>query len=591
MLKKCFFSLVFGLSFIFGAVFIQAQEFSTSESENLIVYLKKNDVAATIDFVRNKKLAHPSAIKLQQAEKLLEDAKRRSESGIQRIVLRGDVARIFEFHSLAFEFYQDALAKLESHFQKYGNRNSDFYQIAYKAATCAIWLKDYAQAFSLLKFIETNGDTWVKELGQKRGILLKEFLANPETASQRIRFAKEFWLGFPHIGFYAADTVKFLGESLKLNPTKEETKQIYILIKNTAQDSDDIETAESYLKKMIAEFPKEDFVTEAVFSTARFYFSKGKFSDSLSWLNWIIENSRTNGRFIPLAYLGLSEVYEKLGDEAVMIKFLKLAAQNPNVVATNRNIMDTSDTRQVALIRLGKYYKAKRNYEEALKYFTEWQPRSGCGNCQAQSKYEKDLYIAECLIGLKREDEALNNNLMPHLKIDGGELYADAKIPQLVVSIYEKRNALEDFLALIKPNAASKYNYAAQIAEKLAQIKVSAKNEEIEKLVSELKHRGGYVPNITQDFIRESNWQAVAIAEELSKMNSKEFPFLKKRYETLAASKEESAFGDRVWIIYALGVSKAKESEDFLRELLQLTQKENGSAILDDIVFALSLKK
>lgn len=581
-----------GLFIAFGAMVSPAQTLSASDAEKIIDYLKKDDVDSAFEFVRSKKTSDSSSRQLREAENFLDAARSYSAQSVELAEKKGDVARVFGFYELALAFYQDAVDRMEQHFQKYGGYRSS-YKAAYKAAMCAFWLKDYERAFASLNYIEKTGDTWVKEIGGKNANLLKEFLNAPNNISVRIKFTKGFWIvNYSPIGIQSADAIRFLEETLKLNPTGDETKQIYILIKDTAQTSDDIETAVNYLKKMIGEFPREDFVAESVFSTSQVYFSKQQFAESQKWLDWIIKYNQTNSKFVPLAYLGLSEVYEKLGDEAARIKYLTLAAGDANVAATNRGIMDTSDTRQVAHVRLGKYYQAKRNYEEALKYFTAWQPRSWCGNGQAQSKYERDLYIAESLLGLGREDEALDKHLMPHLEIDGGELYTDTNIPRLVVSLFEKKNALADFLVLIKPHAASKYNSAARIAERLAQIKIDAKNGAIEKLVSEIKHGGAYAPNPAQDFIRENNWQAVAIAEELAKLNGKEFPLLKKRYEELSASKLKSAYEDRIWVIYALGISQAKESEIFLQELLQKTKSEKIlSTALGDLIYALSLKK
>lgn len=95
--------------------------------------------------------------------------------------------------------------------------------------------------------------------------------------------------------------------------------------------------------------------------------------------------------------------------------------EEPNSVAakaqpheTQRHIMDTSDSRQVAIVRLGRHYQDKGEYAKALEYFRVWAPQSWCGNCAAQFAYERDLYIAQCLVALGNAEQALRENLMPH---------------------------------------------------------------------------------------------------------------------------------------------------------------------------------
>ena len=97
--------------------------------------------------------------------------------------------------------------------------------------------------------------------------------------------------------------------------------------------------------------------------------------------------------------------------------------------------------------RLARYYKEKGNYTEALKYFTALVPGgSGCGTCNAEMRYERDLGIGECLIRLGREDEALEKHLMPYLTPAG--VWASPDVARLVVSVHEKRGDLASFVFL-----------------------------------------------------------------------------------------------------------------------------------------------
>ena len=118
----------------------------------------------------------------------------------------------------------------------------------------------------------------------------------------------------------------------------------------------------------------------------------------------------------------------------------------------------------------------------------------------------------------------------------------------------------------------------------MAQIRLSGQKGEIDKLVSEIRHTGSHNLRIRFEEAR-GFWEPIAIAEALADQNGREFPAIKKRYEQLKYTVSDEARGSKIWLIYAMGVSRAPEAEAYLRELLAAKE------YLDEINFALSMKK
>ena len=480
----------------------------------------------------------------------------------------GDKVSKLGLQDLAIEFYQRAIrSPLDE---------SDRGFLTYRCAQCAVRKGDYQRAVEWLNSM----DSWTNSVDSWNGAkmqaqLLSEFAANPTNVALRVRFAREFWVdSLPVVGSDYSEAIKVLSAALALHPTDEETKQLYSLLVRYSLAIGEANSAKMYLVGLKQRAPKEGVFYEAAFSVSQWYFSAKQYTQARDLLQSIIE-SATSNRWISVAHLGLAEVYERTGDDKSMLEELELAAASPPI-DTHRSIMDASNTQQIALRRLGDYYKTRGQVNKALEYFVRWKPTSWCGNGAAQFAWERDLAISECLLALGRTNEALNAHLMPHLTSDRGALYQDYKIPQLVVTIYEYRDALKQLRAELASHTLSRHNRTAALADKLAQIRLWSKEGNIDQLVTELHHGGGYVPRPEIDFIRESNWPAVTAAHALAEQGGKEVPALMRRFEELASrfrarpdwsSAGQGELGQRVWVIYALSVSKSPNALTYLKEL------------------------
>jgi hypothetical protein len=82
-----------------------------------------------------------------------------------------------------------------------------------------------------------------------------------------------------------------------------------------------------------------------------------------------------------------------------MLDYLEKAMKAPPA-ATERNLMDTLDTRQEATIRLARHFRDKGDFKKALGYFTGWEPQSWCGTCQAEMQAERARQITLCQLHL-----------------------------------------------------------------------------------------------------------------------------------------------------------------------------------------------
>lgn len=205
--------------------------------------------------------------------------------------------------------------------------------------------------------------------------------------------------------------------------------------------------------------------------------------------------------------------------------------------------------------------------------------------------YERDLYIAQCLVNLGKSDQALRENLMHHLVKDDGKFYHNVHIQELVVRLYEDKGDLDGLIKTLQPHADAKYNSTARIAMELAKIRLELRTGDIDALIKRLRHSGSYGLNIRES---RDNWESPAAARALSEMKGGEYPALRRQYEALLREKnKEETYSRLIWVLYAIALSDAPDARTFLAELLK--KAETGNPLntigvnIDDIRFLLSL--
>jgi tetratricopeptide (TPR) repeat protein len=453
----------------------------------------------------------------------------------------------------------------------------------------AVAAGDLAEAARCFDLMRDYGITWVKEAGQARGDMVRKLAANQRDAAVRIAFAQKFWLqDVPALGSRPGPARSLLLEALALKPAPAERVEIYRLAKDCSQTLGDLPKAAELMDMLAADTDASDEIKDAArFSLAHAYAGANDVKSALKHLHLLAE-SASKTRYVPLSWLSLADLYQGLGDDKSMLKYLLLTAEAPKAP-----LPAFGDIWQNALVRLGTYYQAKGEYAQAIEYFKQWSPTDGCGNGADQVVYERDLHIAQCLIALNKTDEALSSYLLPHITGDPNiEFYCTDDIPRLVVQLYEGRGGLDKLLKTIAPTEQTKLSRSGRIAYDLTQIRIWRRDGQIDKLMEKLKHGGSSVPNLRRPI---GNYWAPAAAVALAELGGKEFPALKDRYEAmrrrLGPDERGKEYGDRMWVIYAIGLSKVPEARTYLLELKKALEQQPDTVGVysDDLNYALSL--
>ena len=93
-------------------------------------------------------------------------------------------------------------------------------------------------------------------------------------------------------------------------------------------------------------------------------------------------------------------------EEAAMVDAWRRAARLP-AADTGRNVMDASNTVNIAVESLGHHYMEKGDFAEALCWWTEWTPSSWCGTCAEGMRARRMERIRACREEIGKSDDAV----------------------------------------------------------------------------------------------------------------------------------------------------------------------------------------
>jgi thioredoxin-like negative regulator of GroEL len=129
----------------------------------------------------------------------------------------------------------------------------------------------------------------------------------------------------------------------------------------------DTRAVQQAYERLARDFPGKEAADEATWQYANFHFDQERLDKAQDLLLSLKRSGREN-RWASSAVIALSEVAGKGGDERAMLGYLEEALK-VKAAPAGRNLMDTLDTRQKAVIRLAHHYREKGDFNKALDYF------------------------------------------------------------------------------------------------------------------------------------------------------------------------------------------------------------------------------
>lgn len=346
----------------------------------------------------------------------------------------------------------------------------------------------------------------------------------------------------------------------------------------------DARAARRAYERIARDYRGKEAADEAAWHYAGFLFEQGGL-DKAQEIFLSLKRSGRENRWVSLALIGLSEVAEKRGDERAMLGYLEEAVK-VKPFPTDRNLRDTRDTRQEAILRLARYYQDKRDFKKALEYYTRWEPRSWCGTCRASMMARRKREMALCQMQLGEHAAVIRDRLQLLQKEDWlssfdswlvWRLYNDAG------QIGDLRKILDQYETTRKPRRqeAAEFDLPPAYALRgLLRAQALAEKKDVAALVALCQEKSRFgAPGPTQ--FAEGDLAPCAAAEALAALGGAEVEPLK-----AALGKKPKVTG---WLIYALGRSPAPSA---LTALTAMAERERGDdpVLVDNIAYALALK-
>jgi tetratricopeptide (TPR) repeat protein len=269
----------------------------------------------------------------------------------------------------------------------------------------------------------------------------------------------------------------------------------------------------------------------------------------------------------PRAVLAIGEIIGQQGDEAKMIELYEKAAGTP-LAANDLYGYGQSG----ACSRLALLYEKKGKWAEALKWWTQWNPRSWCGTCNSSENALRLNHMLLCNVEMdlerKRPLEAIKRLEAAALAKGGG---ISEGLMVRMVDLCRENGELEDLNAKVK--AAGDAPEVSALARYLEMLRLAEKGdyEPLWREVAGLEEHP------------ESSGMPL-VARVLAGQGEKVTPFLVQKLKDSVQVRERA--WEPLWVLAILGYSKAPETLDLAKERIKAEGNVWG---LRDIFYALAL--
>ena len=322
-----------------------------------------------------------------------------------------------------------------------------------------------------------------------------------------------------------------------------------------------------------------------LFAIAQAHFKAADYEEALSYLQEVVRRFPQSAT-APRAYLGMGEVYEKTGDEEKSVAaYRKAAGLSRSPTATS--IMDASDTHNRASQWLARYYMDKKDWDEALRWWTNWKPSSWCGTCLGSMETRRAENMAICLAHLGRHREAAETCL--EFLFQHATVWAESSpVALLVARLYSEADQWDDLLRIVTDyeerqlrefdqkgyfkgeSRQQKVNHLpTRPFHEIAEIRELASKGDVDALIAICRKTSRSSADIFADPGRD--WLCREAAEALADLGSRGVDTL----DWLVNSRTNCGS----WPIYALGKSPSPKALDALGRRAETEQTRNADNV------------
>jgi tetratricopeptide (TPR) repeat protein len=414
----------------------------------------------------------------------------------------------------------------------------------------------------------------------------KQFLENvrrlvesPYDVATRLEIARD--LRYVQVRQSYGWLVDWLIRDERLHPTERERRDILAFLHEFAAHrakrgwSTMVETAQDVLDELLREFPGDPVTDQALLRGASVDAATGQGDRAEERYRILVQSGRINDA-TSRAYLLLAELRRRAGDHESAESLLKALIELPPASdeTTERRV---ASHRESARERMAHLYKEQRRFAKALEAHRALGPVGHwCGTCRRSITEGRSLFVAECLVGLGRDGEALEQHIIPALesRASGSRDFAS-----LAVRVYEERGELDDLVKLTK--SASGDRTTAGYTHHLALLHLAAARRDvdylIDRIVPEHCEHLSFSYQASANRLGTPEFRPNPAVTLISRVGPGAVPRLIERFHGPSPDPDEASVShrhaQRLWILLALSLIDDSRAAEFLQELDQSAQE------------------